>query len=169
MYSFQKRGFKTVQTAWKNWIYIGLIAILVAIMITTYQTAQSPYNQIEKEATSIAKQAGLVNKTGFYQYNRNRTYDTVAGTTKTNHPIYIIIDQKSGHFEKINQSSGLSRNDVLTKVWDQKNPKKVLNVAIGKQKNTLVWEVTYLNQKGDLNYWTLNFKNGKTVQQINNL
>lgn len=33
----------------------------------------------------------------------------------------------------------------------------------------VVWEVTYLNSKGNLCYDLINFKTGSYVQQINNL
>ena len=77
--------------------------------------------------------------------------------------------KQNGQTKILKQSDGTSKTAILRQVWQKSNPKKVLNIGLGIRKSEPVWEVTYLNQKGNLCYDLIRFKNGTMVQSIQNL
>ena len=147
-----------------------VVVILLVLGLWGVHHALSPMKKAEQQSVTLAKKyAGLTNQTGFYWTNLNKTYYTVAGTNKKNQPIYVIVPQKGGQLRVLKQSEGLSRNTVLKRTWANKNPKKVLQAALGVFNNKPAWYVNYINQKGQLCYDTLNFKTGKSLQSIDNI
>lgn len=152
----------------RNLLLIILLIFLLGWGI--YAVGNHPRAAARRQAVQIArKYAGLKKTNAFYSYNREKTYYTVAGTNNKNQAILVIVPQKGGNVRVVKQSSGITKNQALTTVWQKEKPKKVLKVAPGVFNDHVVWEVTYQNSKGNLCYDLLRFSNGKLIQQINNL
>ena len=135
-----------------------------------YAVGNHPKAEAERQATTIAKRyANLKTRTDFYIYNRENTYYTVAGKNNKGQRILVIVPQKNGSVRVVKQSTGLTEQQALAQVKSNEHPKRVLKAVPGIFNDKVVWEVTYLNSKGNLCYDLLNFKTGSYVQQINNL
>lgn len=149
-----------------------VVAVLVVVLVTwsVYAIANHPRAVAQKQATTMAKKyAGLRSASGFYIYNRDWTYYTVAGKNAKGQAILVIVPQKGGDIRILKQAAGLTASQAQNEVKTASHPKKVLKVAMGIFNNKPVWEVTYLNQKGNLCYDLISFTSGKSIQQINNL
>lgn len=147
-----------------------LIILIFLVGWSIYAVGNHPKAEAERQATSIAKRyANLKTRTGFYIYNRENTYYTVAGKNNKGQKILVIVPQKNGSVRIVKQSTGLTKQQALAQVKINEHPKKVLKAVPGIFNDKVVWEVTYLNQKGNLCYDLINFKTGSFVQQINNL
>lgn len=147
-----------------------LIILIFLVGWSIYAVGNHPKAEAERQATSIAKRyANLKTRTGFYIYNRENTYYTVAGKNNKGQKILVIVPQKNGSVRIVKQSTGLTEQQALARVKSNEHPKKVLKAVPGIFNDKVVWEVTYLNQKGNLCYDLINFKTGSFVQQINNL
>ncbi|MFR0645693.1 DUF5590 domain-containing protein [Limosilactobacillus mucosae] len=147
-----------------------LIILIFLVGWSIYAVGNHPKTEAERQATSIAKRyANLKTRTGFYIYNRENTYYTVAGKNNKGQKILVIVPQKNGSVRIVKQSTGLTEQQALAQVKSNEHPKKVLKAVPGIFNDKVVWEVTYLNQKGNLCYDLINFKTGSFVQQINNL
>lgn len=147
-----------------------LIILIFLVGWSIYAVGNHPKAEAERQATSIAKRyANLKIRTGFYIYNRENTYYTVAGKNNKGQKILVIVPQKNGSVRIVKQSTGLTKQQALAQVKSNEHPKKVLKAVPGIFNDKVVWEVTYLNQKGNLCYDLINFKTGSFVQQINNL
>ncbi|MDC2830752.1 DUF5590 domain-containing protein [Limosilactobacillus mucosae] len=147
-----------------------LIILIFLVGWSIYAVGNHPKAEAERQATSIAKRyANLKTRTGFYIYNRENTYYTVAGKNNKGQKILVIVPQKNGSVRIVKQSTGLTKQQALAQVKSNEHPKKVLKAVPGIFNDKVVWEVTYLNQKGNLCYDLINFKTGSFVQQINNL
>lgn len=152
----------------RNLLLIILLIFLLGWI--SYAVANHPRAAARRQAVQIArKYTGLQKTDGFYIYNREKTYYTVAGTNRKGQQILVIVPQKGGNVRVVKQSNGISKNQALTKVWQDEKPKKVLKVAPGVFNDHVVWEVTYQNAHGNLCYDLLKFSNGHLIQQINNL
>ena len=92
-----------------------------------------------------------------------------AGKNAKGQTILVVVPQKGGDIRVLKQSAGLTASQAKSEVKTVDNPKRVLKVAMGIFNNKPVWEVTYLNQKGNLCYDLISFTSGKSIQQINNL
>lgn len=147
-----------------------LIILIFLVGWSIYAVGNHPKAEAERQATTIAKRyANLKTRTGFYIYNRENTYYTVAGKNNKGQRILVIVPQKNGSVRVVKQSTGLTEQQALAQVKSNEHPKRVLKAAPGIFNDKVVWEVTYLNSKGNLCYDLINFKTGSYVQQINNL
>lgn len=151
-------------------ISLSVIVVLLILALWGVHHATNPIVKAQTQSYSLAKKyAGLKTESGFYWTNLNKTYYTVAGTNRQNQPVYVIVPQKGGQLRILKQKDGLTRNTVLKRIWSQKNPKKVLQAALGVFNNQPAWYVNYVNQKGKLCYETIAFKSGKVLQSIENI
>lgn len=147
-----------------------LIILIFLVGWSIYAVGNHPKAEAERQATTIAKRyANLKTRTGFYIYNRENTYYTVAGKNNKGQRILVIVPQKNGSVRVVKQSTGLTEQQALAQVKSSEHPKRVLKTVPGIFNDKVVWEVTYLNNKGNLCYDLINFKTGSYVQQINNL
>ncbi len=147
-----------------------LIILIFLVGWSIYAVGNHPKAEAERQATTIAKRyANLKTRTDFYIYNRENTYYTVAGKNNKGQRILVIVPQKNGSVRVVKQSTGLTEQQALAQVKSNEHPKRVLKVVPGIFNDKVVWEVTYLNSKGNLCYDLINFKTGSYVQQINNL
>lgn len=151
-----------------RWILIVIVVVLLAAWLTI-AIANHPKNVARRQATTIArKYGGLKSRTGFYIYNREKTYYTVSGKNAKGQNIFVIVSQKGGDVRVVKAASGITSSQAINKV-KLRHPKKVLKAAPGIFNGKVVWEVTYVNRQGSLCYDLINFKTGKYVQQIDNL
>lgn len=147
-----------------------LIILIFLVGWSIYAVGNHPKAEAERQATTIAKRyANLKTRTDFYIYNRESTYYTVAGKNNKGQRILVIVPQKNGSVRVVKQSTGLTEQQALAQVKSNEHPKRVLKAVPGIFNDKVVWEVTYLNSKGNLCYDLINFKTGSYVQQINNL
>jgi len=147
-----------------------LIILIFLVGWSIYAVGNHPKAEAERQATTIAKRyANLKTRTDFYIYNRENTYYTVAGKNNKGQKILVIVPQKNGSVRIVKQSTGLTEQQALAQVKSNEHPKRVLKAVPGIFNDKVVWEVTYLNSKGNLCYDLINFKTGSYVQQINNL
>lgn len=147
-----------------------LIILIFLVGWSIYAVGNHPKAEAERQATTIAKRyANLKTRTDFYIYNRENTYYTVAGKNNKGQRILVIVPQKNGSVRVVKQSTGLTEQQAFAQVKSNEHPKRVLKAVPGIFNDKVVWEVTYLNSKGNLCYDLINFKTGSYVQQINNL
>ena len=147
-----------------------LIILIFLVGWSIYAVGNHPKAEAERQATTIVKRyANLKTRTDFYIYNRENTYYTVAGKNNKGQRILVIVPQKNGSVRVVKQSTGLTEQQALAQVKSNEHPKRVLKAVPGIFNDKVVWEVTYLNSKGNLCYDLINFKTGSYVQQINNL
>ena len=147
-----------------------LIILIFLVGWSIYAVGNHPKAEAERQATTIAKRyANLKTRTDFYIYNRENTYYTVAGKNNKGQRILVIVPQKNGSVRVVKQSTVLTEQQALAQVKSNEHPKRVLKAVPGIFNDKVVWEVTYLNSKGNLCYDLINFKTGSYVQQINNL
>lgn len=147
-----------------------LIILIFLVGWSIYAVGNHPKAEAERQATTIAKRyANLKTRTDFYIYNRENTYYTVAGKNNKGQRILVIVPQKNGSVRVVKQSTGLTEQQALAQVKSNEHPKRVLKAVPGIFNDKVVWEVTYLNSKGNLCHDLINFKTGSYVQQINNL
>ena len=79
----------------KFFVITGLIVLIIGA-IGVYAKSLSPYQQLRGQAEKIAtNRANLKTINGFWWYNRDKSYLTVAGNTKKNQAVYVVIQEKT--------------------------------------------------------------------------
>ncbi|MGV0167414.1 DUF5590 domain-containing protein [Furfurilactobacillus sp. WILCCON 0119] len=150
------------------WVLLALILVLGSTFIVFHE-ALRPGKTAASQTIQIAQKAGVTGGTDFLTYNRQQTYYSVSGKNRKQQAVYAIVAKKSGHVTTVKQSQGKTKTAILRQAWQKVKPQKVLNIGLGLKANQPVWEVTYLNAKGDLCYNLYDYHNGNTVQSIQNL
>ncbi|HAT54892.1 MAG TPA: peptidase [Lactobacillus sp.] len=158
----------------RQWSQIILWTVLIVAFIAgsvgiIVHEALRPSKTAAEQTVSIARQKGISSASDFLTYNRQHTYYSVSGKNAKNQAVYVVVAKQGGKTQVLKRSAGTSKTAILRQVWQKDNPKKVLNIGLGIRKHQPVWEVTYLNQKGNLCYDLLRFKDGTMVQSIQNL
>lgn len=158
----------------KNWGQIILWSVLAVILVVgsvliVFHEALRPANTAAKQTVQIARKAGVNDAKGFLTFNRQQTYYAVSGHNREGKPVYVIVAKKNGHVTTVHVKTSQNKTAILQRVWSQQHPKRVLNVGLGLRNGQPVWEVTYLNQKGNLCYNLIRYRDGKTIQSIQNL
>lgn len=149
-----------------------LIAILLILLVgwSIFAVSNQPRAAARRQTISLAKRYAHLQSPGkFYIFNRESTYYAIEGKNQKEQPIIVIVPQRGGKLRVLNLSKGISEAQARQKTITNRNPEKILKVAPGVFNDKNVWEVTYLNNKGKLCYDLINFKNGKYIQNINNL
>ncbi|MCP0887710.1 DUF5590 domain-containing protein [Ligilactobacillus sp. WILCCON 0076] len=165
------RRTKKARFSWKQLIIVLCIILVGYGCWYSYHKAQEPLVAAKKEAYTLAdKYANLKTHTAFYWYNREKTYYTVAGKNNKNEAVYVIVSKKGDKINIYSQSKGITAKKAKQYVQSNEKPKKILKVALGmKTKKQPVWEITYLNKKGELCYDLISFKSGKVIKSIQNI
>ena len=155
---------------WVKFLFIGGPIVLIIAAIGIYAKSLSPYQQLRDQAEKIAtNRADLKTVNGFWWYNRDKSYLTVAGQTKKNQSVYVAIQKKTGKVTILNQKSGITRQKAIQQVTQTSAPKKILNASLGKRGSEFVWDIGYLSKSGKLNYVTYSFRSGEQLNAIKNL
>ncbi|KRK32771.1 extracellular protein precursor [Loigolactobacillus bifermentans DSM 20003] len=155
---------------WKAYLVLGIILVVVFGTGFVFHRANRPMNVARKEAVTLAERYGHLKKVdSFTWFNRDQSYFTVAGDNQKNVPVYVIIAQHGGKIQIVRQSAGLSRNSALKKIWSQKSPQKVYNIALGIYHKKIAWEISYKAKNGALGYETIDFKTSKVLKVVENL
>lgn len=156
-----------------DWLKFSLISGLIVLIIAVigiFAKSLSPYQQLRSQAERIAtNRADLKTVNGFWWYNRDKSYLSVAGRTQKNKSVYVVIQQKTGKVDILNQKSGITRQQAIQQATSANNPKKILNASLGKRGSEFVWDIGYLSKSGKLNYVTYSFRSGEQLNAIKNL
>lgn len=163
-----------VVTIMKKWV-IGLsIILLLSILlgfVYIYYSAQKPLNEIKQTAYATAKEiAGIVDVIDFYLYTGSSTYYTVIGEDESGEQLVVWIPENSENDTVIKKlSDGISKEKAIELLYEHENPKKLLSVRLGMEKDLAIWELTYLDYDSKLNYYYIHFDTGKWWRKIENL
>lgn len=150
------------------WVVAGLA--LIVIVLGIYARALRPLHQVRTQAINIAeKQAKVTTVSHFYWDRQRESYLTVAGTTKANKPVYVVIRQTSGHVSVVDQKAGITAQQAAQKAIDTYAPKKIVSVGLSIRAKKFVWDVGYRAKSGKLGYVTYDFKSGDSVFAVFNL
>ncbi|KRN88906.1 DUF5590 domain-containing protein [Ligilactobacillus ceti] len=154
----------------KKWIIWSLVIIIVFSGIMVYTMAQSPRRQAKKEAIAMAEKYGhLEDVDDFYLYDRQSVYYTVAGTDNKNNKVYVVIPKKGNKVNIFLQSKGITAKKAIAITKKLNKGIKVKKAALGFWDGDPTWEITYLNQRGNLCYDLIDYRNGKIVKTIQNI
>ena len=145
------------------------IIVVLAIGTMLIVSAQSSYRTMEKKATNLALQQGLVNGvTNAYVYNGSLAYITVLGIEEENErkAVFVPANFKKKAIQEVWLADGISKSEAIMQLQEQAKVKSVLHTKLGYEEPVAVWEITYIDNKDDLNYMYYEQKNGEEWKHI---
>ncbi|ETI66629.1 cell wall elongation regulator TseB-like domain-containing protein [Neobacillus vireti] len=156
----------------KKWILfiVLFIVIIVGIMIKVYFSSVEPLKAAEKKAVALANEKTSLSKVvDFHIYSGLETIDVIEGKDKKGEKIIIWIPEKSKKLVVKKASDGLTKEEAIQKLLEEKNPKKIISVRLGMEKNIPLWEIYYRSENNLINYYYIDFESGEWLKKIENL
>ncbi|CRK83894.1 DUF5590 domain-containing protein [Neobacillus massiliamazoniensis] len=155
----------------KKWIIFLVLFVLVfvGVLIKVYFTAVSPLKTEEKKAVALAKdKVQLSQVDDFHIYNGLESVDVIEGKNKKGEKIIVWIPQKTKKVIVKKAKDGLTQNDAIDKLLQEKKPKKIISVRLGMEKNIPLWEIYYRSDNNLINYYYVQFDTGEWLKKIEN-
>jgi uncharacterized protein YpmB len=156
----------------KKWILSIVIffVVLIGILIKVYLSAMNPVKAAEEKAVLLAsKKAQLTEVQDFHLYNGLETVNVIEGKNKKGDKIIVWIPEKSKKVFVKKAKNGLSKEEAVQKLLQEKNPKKIISVRLGMEKNIPLWEIYYRSENNLINYYYVHFETGEWLKKIENL
>lgn len=156
----------------KKWIFFPLLflVIILGISIKVYLTAVEPVKAAEKKSVSRASERVQLSEVqDFHIYHGIETVNVIEGKTKKGEKVIVWIPQKSNKVYVRKAKDGLSKEEAINKLLQEKNPKKIISVRLGMEKNIPLWEIYYRSNNNLINYYYVHFETGEWLKRIENL
>ena len=156
----------------KKWIFIPLIAILViiGILVKVYFSAVQPVKAAENKAVALAeKKVQFSEVDDFHIYHGNETVNVIEGKNKKGNKIIVWIPDKSKKVIIKMAKDGISKQEAIQKLLQETQPKKIISVRLGMEKNIPLWEIYYRSENNLINYYYVHFETGEWLKKIENL
>jgi uncharacterized protein YpmB len=151
-------------------ILILLVLIVIGVFYKIYFSALEPVKIAEKKAVAIAERKVNISKIDdFHLYNGVETVDIIECKNKQGENLIIWIPEKSKKMIIKRAKSGLSKEDAIRKLEESKNPRRIVSVKLGMEKNIPFWEIYYLSKDNLINYYYVHFETGEWLKKIENL
>lgn len=156
----------------KKWLLILTVLVLVffGILVKVYLSAVDPVKTAEKKAVSLAKEKVQISEVDdFHIYHGLETVDVIEGKNKIGEKIIIWIPEKTKKIIVKKAKNGLSKEEAIQKLLQEKKPKKIIAVRLGMVKNIPLWEIYYRSENNLINYYYIHFETGEWLKRIENL
>ncbi|TWE06160.1 uncharacterized protein YpmB [Neobacillus bataviensis] len=156
----------------KKWILIPIIVVLViaGVLVKVYFSSVQPVKAAEKRAVSLAKdKVQLSEVDDFHIYNGIETVNVIEGKNKKGSKVIVWIPEKSKKVYIKKAKDGITREEAIRKLLQEKQPKKIISVRLGMEKNIPLWEIYYRSENNLINYYYVHFETGEWLKKIENL
>jgi uncharacterized protein YpmB len=156
----------------KKWIIfiVLFIVIILGILINVYFSSVEPVNEAEKKAISLAKKKVQMSEIeDFHIYNGLEAVYVIEGKNKQDERVIVWIPEKSKKVFVERAKDGLSKEEAIQKLLQEKDPKKIISVRLGMEKDVPLWEIYYRSENNLINYYYIHFETGEWLKKIENL
>lgn len=151
-------------------ILVLFIVVCVGVFIKVYVSAQEPLAAAEEKAVSLAKEkVNLSEVEDFHIYHGTETVSVLEGKNNKGENIIVWIPEKNKKVMVDKRKNGLSKEEAIKRLMDEKNPKKIMSVRLGMENNIPLWEIHYRSENNLINYYYVDFKTGEWLKKIENL
>ena len=151
---------------------VALLFIVIGITasVILYQVSRNPLDHQADEALKrVEAETAIVKVKDTSFYNGSKSYMVVTGENEQKEKLVAWVPNKKGKIIEEKWADGISKDQAINKLNDEKKPKELLSVRLGYESVGPVWEMTYLDQQDNLNYYYLLFSTGEWWRKIENL
>ncbi|MGG3913656.1 DUF5590 domain-containing protein [Rossellomorea vietnamensis] len=157
----------------KKWITIIVLLFLVigiSASVLVYQLSRNPLDhQRDLALKRVEDETAIVKVEDTSFYNGSKSYVVVTGKNEQREKLVAWVPDKKGKIIEKKWANGITKDQAINKLNDEKKPKELLSVRLGYESVGPVWEMTYLDQQDNLNYYYLLFSTGEWWRKIENL
>ena len=156
----------------KKFILISILIVAIGICLASvvYINAMNPVKEARELAYQKVKdETSLVEVDDFSLYHGQETYYVVKGKEEDGTSIYVWVPEKEGKIIVLKQADGITEQEAINKLKEEKNPKEIISVRLGIEKGRPLWEMYYRSDGDLINYYYVEFKTGDWLKTIENL
>ncbi|WP_246145519.1 DUF5590 domain-containing protein [Bacillus rubiinfantis] len=122
----------------------------------------------EKKAVKLAG-SDISKVDDFHIYNGKEQVYVIEGKNQEGKNVIIWIPEKSKNPIVKKAKDGLTKEQAIQKISQEKSPAKILSVRLGMEKNIPLWEIYYRSENKLINYYYMDFETGEWLKKIENL
>lgn len=152
----------------KKLLFFIFLAFVIVVWqaVSLYLAALEPKTAQEEVAIDTAKvEAGLQTINEVHSYYGTVAYQVILGITAENEKVVVWIPEDEGEIVIKKQNEGISKEQVITDLKAERNPKEIRSVKLGIEKNIPLWEVIYINENDRLTYYYSDFETGELLKR----
>lgn len=159
----------------KNWILFGIMfiaSLAIVVTVLVLWKAEAPFMDATKQAEELAlSEKKLTHVIESYTYNGNKPYVTVIGTDAQGKEkaVFVPTSLDRKQIQEVYLEEGITKEQALDVLSGDVPVNEVLHTKLGVEETGVVWEITYLNEKDNLNYVYILFEDGQWWKRILNL
>ncbi|GGA25898.1 cell wall elongation regulator TseB-like domain-containing protein [Psychrobacillus lasiicapitis] len=157
---------------WLLFIVVFAFSLTVILSLLIYFQAKIPFKEANENAeTYVTKNHLLAQVDASYVYNSTNTFHTVIGkTAKGEEKAFFLPEKKTDDaIMEVKLRDGISKEKAIELAMSNEKNGELLHAKLGVEEVGPVWEITYVNEKNNLNYVYLLFDNGDWWKKISNL
>ncbi|WP_335869685.1 cell wall elongation regulator TseB-like domain-containing protein [Bacillus sp. 2205SS5-2] len=152
-------------------ISIILFFCLLGLGVNIYLNAREPFESAKDYAINQSIENTEIQEVlETYYYNGKESLVSVVGLNAKNEKLIAFVpENKKKEITVQKWANGMSENEALTKLKNEKTISKLVSTQLGLENVGPVWEIAYLDQEEDLNYYYILFETGEWWRSIENL
>ncbi len=152
-------------------LFIIIVLILSGIWIftSTYLEARGDYELGHKESKKFAiEYANLSAISQINTFSADKKYHVITGENANDEPVYAWISNVHKDREIIveKQSSGITKEEALERVYQEHNPSEIISVQLGMDEGVPIWEVKYQDESDRYTFDFVNFYDGEIIKHM---
>lgn len=143
------------------WITVSLFIVILGLLAAYYHSIRSDLSQMQEEAVKKAKEAvdlTKIDKVNYYY--GNKAYQVIEATDHKKKKVIVFVPEKNGEIISTEASKGITKKEAMDKVKKERQVDEFIDVRLGIEKKTPIWEIVYVDQQGSYNYHYLRFSSG---------
>ncbi|MEI5907224.1 DUF5590 domain-containing protein [Bacillus spongiae] len=153
---------------------IGLLFFVISllgVMIMLYINAREPFEKAKDYAIQSALEKTEIDTVlETYIYHGTQSYISVVGENKQNEKLIAFVpEDKNKEIIIQNWANGTTEKEAYNILANDKNVKELLSIGLGLEKGRPIWELAYLDEEDDLNYYYIYFETGEWSRTIENI
>ena len=157
----------------KKWIFGVVLLLIVGYVYYLFSLIEGNNSRDKafESAQSIAyNYVGLQNPKDFYMYRGKEDWDVITGENRngTKIAVWVPLNKKNKTFS-LPLKSGIKKEEALEVLKQNREPFKIIHTKLGCDKDTPLWEITYLNVRDKLCYFYVDFRTGEWLKSYDNL
>ncbi|PPA71236.1 DUF5590 domain-containing protein [Jeotgalibacillus proteolyticus] len=152
-------------------VVLSIFALALIFCVTVYNIAKQPLTStLEAAEAQVQETVQFEEIEDAYVYNGTEAYTILIGRTDEEDALAAFVPVNPEE-EILTRplSEGISSDEVLSMLYQEDNPSKVLSLKLGYESVGPVWEVVYYDEESTLNYYYVLFDTGEWWRAIRNL
>lgn len=155
---------------WVTFIVSFLSFLAVTLMIIIIAAGNKPYSEVEKQAVERVEDANyLAEIDQVYVYVHSAPSVTVIGRDGEGALKAVFVPTGEGDVQFADLEDAITPKQAREIATDGMEVKEILHTKLGMEEDGPVWEVTFLNEEGKLNYVYIPAAAGTWSKRILNL